>query len=37
MLKSKDFWVGVVIGVLLYYVYSTHLKGKGKGMTGGGS
>jgi hypothetical protein len=35
MLKSKDFWVGVAIGVLLYYVYSTHLKGKG--MKGGGS
>jgi hypothetical protein len=30
MLKSKDFWVGVALGVLLYYVYTNHLKGKGK-------
>jgi hypothetical protein len=31
MLKSKDFWVGVLAGVILFYVYSTHLKGMGKG------
>jgi len=32
MLKNKDFWVGVAVGVILYYVYTTHLKGgKGKG------
>jgi hypothetical protein len=34
MLKSKDFWVGVVVGVALYYVYLNHIKGK-KG--GGGA
>jgi hypothetical protein len=29
MLRSKDFWVGVAIGVLLYYVYVNHIaKGK---------
>jgi hypothetical protein len=31
MLKSKDFWVGVAIGVILYYVYLNHVKGSGKG------
>lgn len=32
MLKSKDFWVGVAIGVILYYLYSNHVaKGNGKG------
>lgn len=30
MLKNKDFWVGVAVGFLVYYVYTTHLKGKGK-------
>jgi hypothetical protein len=29
MLKSKDFWVGILVGALLYYVYLNHLKGKG--------
>jgi hypothetical protein len=29
MVKSKDFWVGVVVGVILFYVYQTQLKGKG--------
>lgn len=31
MIKRKDFWVGVVAGVILFYVYNTHLKGMGKG------
>lgn len=31
MLKSKDFWVGVILGVILFYVYQNHLKGKGTG------
>jgi hypothetical protein len=35
VLKSRDFWIGVAVGVLLYYVYLNHLKGKG--MKGGGS
>jgi hypothetical protein len=26
MLKSKDFWAGVLIGALLLYVYNTHIK-----------
>lgn len=26
MLKSKDFWVGVLVGVILYYVYMNHVK-----------
>jgi hypothetical protein len=26
MLKSRDFWVGVILGVVLYYVYMNHLK-----------
>lgn len=35
MLKSKDFWVGILVGAALYYLYVNHLKGKGMG--GGGS
>ena len=31
MLQRKDFWVGVILGVVAYYVYTTHLKGKGGG------
>lgn len=31
MLKSQAFWVGVAVGVILYYVYTNHLKGKGMG------
>jgi hypothetical protein len=26
MLKSRDFWVGVLLGVAAYYIYTTHLK-----------
>lgn len=26
MLKSRDFWVGVIIGALLLYVYQNHIK-----------
>lgn len=31
MLRSKDFWVGIALGVILYYLYTNHLKGKGMG------
>ena len=31
MLKSKDFWVGVILGILAFYLYSNHLKGAGGG------
>lgn len=34
MLKNKDFWVGVLAGVALFYIYNTHLKGMGKGSGG---
>jgi hypothetical protein len=26
MLKSRDFWVGVILGVIAFYVYSNHIK-----------
>ncbi len=26
MLKSRDFWVGVLLGVLAFYVYANHIK-----------
>lgn len=26
MLRSKDFWVGVLLGILAFYVYNTHIK-----------
>jgi len=26
MLKSKDFWVGIALGVLAYYLYANHMK-----------
>lgn len=26
MLKSRDFWVGIALGVLAYYVYMNHIK-----------
>jgi hypothetical protein len=26
MLKSRDFWVGVALGVIAFYVYQNHLK-----------
>lgn len=31
MLKQKDFWIGLVVGVILFYVYQNHMK---KGPTG---
>lgn len=31
MLKNKDFWVGIAVGVILFYVYQNHIK-KGGGM-----
>lgn len=30
MLRNKDFWVGIAVGVLLYYLYTNHMK-KGPG------
>lgn len=29
MLKSRDFWVGILLGVILYYVYVNHVQKKG--------
>lgn len=26
MLRSKDFWAGVLLGVILFYVYQNHMK-----------
>lgn len=26
MLKSRDFWIGLLLGAALYYIYTTHLK-----------
>lgn len=26
MLKSRDFWVGVALGVIAFYVYTNHIK-----------
>jgi hypothetical protein len=26
MLKSRDFWVGLIVGVILFYVYTNHVK-----------
>lgn len=26
MLRNKDFWVGLLVGVVLYYVYTTHIR-----------
>lgn len=26
MMRSKDFWVGVLLGVFAFYVYQTHIK-----------
>lgn len=31
MLKSRDFYVGILVGVVAYYVYVNHVK---KGMGG---
>lgn len=30
MLKNKDFWVGLAVGAVLYYVYMNYVK-KGPG------
>jgi hypothetical protein len=30
MLKSRDFWVGLALGAIAYYVYANHVK-KGPG------
>jgi hypothetical protein len=29
MLKSRDFWIGLGLGVLLYYLYMNHMKKPG--------
>lgn len=29
MLTRKDFWIGLALGVVLYYIYANHLKGSG--------
>lgn len=26
MLRNKDFWLGILVGVALYYVYMNHIK-----------
>jgi hypothetical protein len=26
MLRSRDFWIGVLLGVAAYYIYSNHVK-----------
>ncbi len=31
ILKNGHFWGGVVTGVILFYVYSNHLKGRSMG------
>ena len=31
LLQDKRFWVGLFVGVAAYYLYSNHVKGKGKG------
>lgn len=31
MLKSKQFWIGIAVGVVGFYLYQNHLKGMGKG------
>lgn len=36
MLKQKDFWIGLLVGVALYYIYLNHLKGKGGAGGSGG-
>jgi hypothetical protein len=30
MLKQKDFWIGLLVGALVYYLYTTKMK-KGPG------
>lgn len=29
MLTDSKFWIGVIVGVVLYYVYMNHLKKSG--------
>jgi hypothetical protein len=31
MIRDKNFWVGVLAGVVLFYLYQNHLKGMGGG------
>jgi hypothetical protein len=26
MLKSGNFWVGIIVGVILFYLYTNHMK-----------
>lgn len=30
MLKSQAFWVGVLVGIILFYLYQKYSAGKGK-------
>jgi hypothetical protein len=30
MLRNKDFWIGLLVGLLAYYLYTNHVK-KGPG------
>jgi len=31
ILKDGKFWGGVIVGVIFFYVYSNHLKGRSMG------
>lgn len=33
MLRNRDFWFGLIVGALVYYLYANHFKGMGKGST----
>lgn len=26
MLRNKDFWIGIIVGVALFYLYQNHMK-----------
>lgn len=26
MLRNKDFWIGAILGVIVFYVYQNHFK-----------
>lgn len=31
MLRNKDFWIGIAVGVVLYYIYANHVAKGGAG------